>query len=156
MCYRGQGIGATGKQFMERHYDKSAEKHFHCATVPTTDKVLTVLYTDVNYIKTLVHKGFKTRMGIGGSLSLFTPERSGELLLPARHCLAESAKDDYCPKEDRHVIIWENKRDDDNEYFDNIVGAVAGLFKLGVAMKGNAKRKRKQIDLQEYVDDQEG
>jgi len=155
MCYRGQGIRAKEKQFMDRHYEKHAEKHFHCATVPTTDRTLTVLYTDVNYFKTLWHKGIKSRPDIGASISLYAPERHSEHLLLAKHCLVEVPQEDYNEKEDRRVIYWENPREEDNEYFDNFVGCLAGLFKLGCEMRGR-KRKQGTYSIRDYIEKQKG
>lgn len=155
MCYRGQGIRAKDKPFMDRHYEKHAEKHFHCATVPTTDRTLTVLYSDVNYFKTMFHKGIKSRPDIGASISLFTPERQSEHLLLAKHCVVETPQEDYFEKEDRRVIFWENPREEDNEYFDNIVGCLAGLFKLGCEMRGK-KKKQGTYSIRDYLEKQKG
>lgn len=153
MCYRGQGIRAKDKPFMDRHYEKHAEKHFHCATVPTTDRTLTVLYADVNYFKTQFHKGIKSRPDIGGSISLYTPDRQSEHLLLAKHCLAEIPQEDYYDKEDRRVIFWENPKEEDNEYFDNFVGCLAGLFKLGCELRGR-KRKQGTYSIKDYIERQ--
>lgn len=152
LCCRGQGIKARDKPFMQRNYEKHAEKHFHCATVPTLDRVLQALYVDVNYFKTILHKGFKTRLGLGGSISLFTPESSGGHLLYGKQNLVEKVSDDYYDKEDRHVLIWENTRDEDNEFFDNSVGCLAGFMKLGIQMKGTKKKILESFDIQDYVD----
>ena len=153
MCYRGQGIGAKDKQFMDRHYEKHAEKHFHCATVPTTDRTLTVLYSDVNYFKTQFHKGIKSRADIGGSISLYSPERQSEHLLLAKHCLAETPEEDFFEKEDRRVICWKNVKEEDNEYFDNFVGCLAGLFKLGCEIRGK-KKKQGTYSIKDYIQKQ--
>lgn len=150
-CARGQGIGAKGKQFMERHYEKHAEKHFHCATVPTTDRTLTAVYMDVNYFKTLFHKGIKTRLGLGGSISTFTPERSGMHLMYGTHCSVEVPTDDYSEDDNRHVITWSNPKKEDNEYFDNAVGCIAGLFKLGCEIRGQKRSGNKSYDIGEYL-----
>lgn len=151
MCAKGQGIGAKRKQFMERNYQNHAEKHWHCATVPTFDRTLTVLYIDVNYFKTQLHRGFKTRLGLGGSISLFDPDRTGEHLLYGRHCLAETAIDDHYEEEDRHIIIWSNDRDEDNEFFDNTVGCMAGFFKLGCEIRSGRKEKPSDYNIGEYL-----
>lgn len=153
MCYRGQGIKASDKPFMDRHYEKHSEKHFHCATVPTTDRTLTVLYADVNYFKTIYHKGIKSRGDIGGSVSLFTPERESGHLLYAKHSLAEIPEEDYFAKEDRRVIIWSNPKDEDNEWFDNTVGCLANLFKLGCQIRGK-KAKQGTYSIQDYINKQ--
>lgn len=154
-CYRGVGLQAKDKPFMERHYEKHAEKHFHCATVPTTDRTLTVLYVDTNHFKTMFHKGFKSRPDICGSLSLFTPENHSGHLLYAKHCLEEVPEEDYFEKEDRRLIIWRNPRDNDNEYFDNTVSAMAGLFKLGCEIKMH-KPKRGTYSIKDFIDKQKG
>lgn len=153
MCYRGQGLRAKDKPFMDRHYEKHAEKHFHCATVPTTDRTLTVLYSDVNYFKTIFHKGIKTRSDIGGSISFYRPERQSEHLLIAKHCLVEVPQEDYFEKEDRRVIFWQNPKEEDNEYFDNIVGCLAGLFKLGCEIRTRAK-KASTYSIQDFMNKQ--
>lgn len=153
MCYAGQGIGAKDRQFMDKHYEKGSVKHFHCASVPSTDKTLMVLYTDVNYFKSAFHKGIKTREGIGGSLSLFTPERAGGHLLYAKHCTVERPEEEHNEKENLTVIRWYNDRDEDNEYFDNTVGAMAGLFKLGCQLRSK-KRKSGTFSMQDYINQQ--
>jgi hypothetical protein len=152
-CYAGQGISAKTKQFMDRHYTKESEKHFHCATVPTDDRTLTVLYTDVNYFKTSFHKGIKTRPDICGSVSLFEHERPGGHMLFAKQCLVEVPEEDYNEKENLRVLIWSNPKDEDNEAFDNIVGCQAGLFKLGCEIR--MKREKKgTYNMQDYINSQ--
>ncbi|GIW60325.1 MAG: hypothetical protein KatS3mg087_1391 [Patescibacteria group bacterium] len=153
MCYRGQGIEAKDKPFMERHYEKHAEKHFHCATVPTTDRTLTVLYTDVNYFKSLVHKGFKSRYGITGSLSLFQAERESEHILFAQHCVSESPEETVNEKDKRTVIAWRDGNTD-NEYFDNVVGCYAMLFKLGCELRQQKKQSAQTYSIQEFIESQ--
>lgn len=152
-CYRGVGIAAKDKPFMERHYEKHAEKHFHCATVPTTDRTLTAVYSDVNYFKTMFHKGIKARPDIGSSVSLFLPERPSEHLLFAKHCIVEVPSSDYYEKEMRSTIIWEAIRRYDNEYFDNVVGTFSGLFKLGCEIRMK-KPKPKSYSIQDFLNDQ--
>lgn len=154
-CCRGVGLQAKDKPFMERHYEKHAEKHFHCATVPTTDRTLTVLYLDTNHFKTAFHKGIKSRGDICGSVSLFTPERQSGHLLYAKHCLEEVPEEDYFEKEDRRLIIWQNPRDADNEYFDNTCSALAGLFKLGCEIRMH-KPKRTTYSIKDFIDKQKG
>lgn len=152
-CYRGQGILAKHKPFMERHYGPATESHFHCATVPSRDRTLTVLYADVNHFKTMFHKGIKTRPDINNSFSFFTPEISSEMLLTAKHCIAETPEDDYHEPEDRHVTIWKNLKDDDNEYFDNCVGAIANLFKLGCEISTRQKPVKK-LSISDHINRQ--
>lgn len=154
-CYRGQGIRAKDKPFMERHYEKHAEKHFHCATVPTIDRTLTALYADVNHFKSMFHKGIKSRSDICGSISLFTPERMSGHLLYAKHCLEEAPVEDYYEKEERRIITWENPRDNDNEYFDNTIGCIAGLFKIGCEIRMH-RAKRGTYSIQDFINKQKG
>jgi len=99
------------------------------------------------------HQEVFTRSDIGGSISLFTPERQSEHLLLAKHCLAEIPQEDYFDKEDRRVIFWENPKEEDNEYFDNIVGCLAGLFKLGCEIRGK-KKKQGTYSIKDYIDKQ--
>jgi hypothetical protein len=149
-CYRGQGIQAKDKPFMDRNYQPPSIKHFHCATVPSTDRTLNVLYSDVNYFKTQFHKGIKTRLGLAGSFSLFSTERIGEHLIAAQQCVEEVCLEDVYDKESRTVIIWDNPKKADNEFFDNFVGAMAGLFKVGCELR--ARGKKGSFDIQDYVD----
>ena len=151
-CYRGTGIRAKDKPFMDRHYGSDCTKHFHCATVPTTDRVLTALYADVNFFKVLVHRGFNTRDGMPGSISMFNVDRTGEHLLFAKHIMAETPTEDFFEKENRRVTVWSHPRGD-NEWFDNLVGCCANLFKLGVEMR--AKRaKAGTFSMKDYIDAQ--
>lgn len=153
MCFAGQGISAQTKQFMDRHYGKESEKHFHCATVPTDDRTMTVLYTDVNYFKTAFHKGIKSRPDICGSLSLFTHERPSGHMMYAKHCITEVPEEDYNEKENLRVLVWSNPKDEDNEFFDNTVGAMAALFKLGCEIRMK-RAKKGTYNMQEYIDKQ--
>lgn len=154
VCYRGQGLGAKDKAFMDRNYSKGTQKHFHCATVPSRDRTLSVLYADVNYFKTLFHRGIKTRLGLPGSLSLYTPERMGQHMLFGRHGVAENPVEDYNEKDGRRVTTWIlPTKGQDNEYFDNTVGGMAGLFKLGCDLR--ARRAPKQeFNIQDYINNQ--
>jgi hypothetical protein len=150
-CYAGQGVTAKDKPFMDRHYGNTCQLHFHCATTPTTDRIGTVLYTDVNYFKSLAHKGWLTREGISGSLSLFSPETSATHLLYAKQCVAETPAEDVDEKSDRRVIIWKDPPGGhDNEYFDNTVGCLAALFKAGCEMN-NRRKPKGTYDIQDYV-----
>jgi hypothetical protein len=148
-CYRGQGIDAKRKQFMDRHYGPDCQKHFHCATTPTNDKLLMVLYTDVNFWKTRIHRGIKTRPGITGSIDLFETEKGESHLLLARHWISETPTEDYYPAEDRRVIVWSSPKGD-NEYFDNGVGCLANFMKLGCKLRAK-RHKSGTYNIQDYV-----
>jgi hypothetical protein len=153
-CYRGQGLGAKDKPFMDRHYTKGSQKHFHCATVPSRDRTLKVLYSDVNYFKTEFHRGVRIRAGLPGSFSVYRPERIGQHLLLGRHCVAEEPREDVDEKLKTRVITWTKpSKSADNEFFDNIVGTFGGLFKLGCEKRAKAK-KRGTFSMQEYMDQQ--
>jgi len=153
-CYRGQGLGAKDKPFMDRHYTKGSQKHFHCATVPSRDRTLKVVYSDVNYFKTEFHRGVRIKSGLPGSFSMFRPERVGQHLLAARQCVSEDPIDDVDDKQKTRVIIWrKTTKASDNEYFDNFVGTFAGLFKLGCEKRAK-QRKKGTFSMQDYIDQQ--
>jgi len=154
VCYRGQGLGAKDKPFMDRNYHKGAQKHHHCATVPSRDRTLRVLYSDVNYFKTLFHRGIKTRLGLPGCLSLYTPERMGQHMLFGRHGVAEDPHEEYDEKSGRRITTWRlPTKGNDNEFLDNTCGCFAGLFKLGCDLRAR-RGPKKEFNMQDYINKQ--
>jgi len=138
---------------MDRSYTRGSQKHFHCATIPSYDRVTSILYVDTNFFKTQLHKGILTRPGITGSVTLFTPEKIGQHLLFARHLVEEVVIEDINEKEDRRVLTWVNEKNRDTEFFDNTTNAMAGLFKLGCELRSRNK-KRGTYSIQDYIDGQ--
>jgi len=149
-CARGQGLTARVKEFGQRHYGPDCIVYHHCALVPTIDRQGTALYMDVNYFKTMFHKGIKARSGIIRSISLFQPSPGKSHLQFANHCTAESPFEDRNEAEGRSVIIWSPPKGD-NEYFDNAVGCLANFMKLGVKLTTSDNKPKKKMDMQEYM-----
>ena len=154
-CARGQGLTAQVKEFGQRHYSPDCLVFHHCALVPTIDRQMMALYMDVNYFKTQVHKGFKARQGIINSIDLFQPRTNETHLLYAEHCVAESPAEDHSEKDGRTVIIWSPPKGD-NEYFDNTVGCLANLMRLGCKLSSNQLLKKKKMNMQDYMKQQRG
>jgi hypothetical protein len=147
---RGQGLTARVKEFGQRHYGPDCIVYHHCALVPSLDRQLMALYMDVNYFKTMFHKGIKSRSGIIRSIDLFVPAPGESHLLFGQHCVTESPFEDRNEAEGRSVIIW-SPATNDNEYFDNSVGCLANLMKLGVKLSTSDNKPKKKMDMQEYM-----
>lgn len=151
--YGGVGIKAKTKPFMNRHYGPDCQMHFHCATLPTFDKTLPYLQSDVNFFKTLVHRGIKKGEGENGSLDLFQPQGQDNHLMIARHWTAETPMEDTAVDEGRTIIVW-SKPKGDNEWFDNVVGCFANLMKLGCKMTERKNKSKRSYSMQDYIDNQ--
>jgi hypothetical protein len=152
IAVQGLFYGHKDIPMMEMKGNADRDLHYHCYTSPSTDKTVSVLRVDTNHIKTLVHRGFNTPPGDLGSYRLYKPEVYGELNLIAHHCNAEFPTLMMNPKEERFVIEWEQYRDRDNEFFDNIVGGTALLFKLGVTLR--KIRAKTTTDISDYINQQ--
>jgi hypothetical protein len=158
--YRSMLIGTQGlkvkkeeKPFDERPLSPQISRHKFCYTDVEVDRAFFKLVMDVNSLKTLIHKGFKARIGMPSSLSIF---QHGELESPFlfhSHCLAESPHIEYNEKEDRTIIAWDHTETNDNEHFDNSVGCLALLFKRGCVIENTAPVYVKQ-NVQEFFDSQ--
>jgi len=131
---QGLFYGVKDKPLMEQS-DTSRDLHFHCYTAPGSDKVTPCLRMDVNNIKTLVHRSFIAAKGTIGSSTIFLPEEGLNHMLYNQHLQAEDPTQLVNEKDERVVVEWHNKRDNDNEYFDNTVGGFALLFKLGRSLQ---------------------
>lgn len=151
--YSGVGIKAKMKPFMNRHYGPDCQVHFHCATIPTFDKTLPLLQSDVNFFKTAVHRGIKAKDGSLSSLNLYKPTGTDNHLLLAKHFLSETPTEDTAIDEGRTIVIWSEARGD-NEWFDNTVGCFANLMKLGCKMSEKKARSRSTYSIQDYIDKQ--
>ncbi len=149
LAARGLGISAKDKPFEERRHPEENTKHYHSYTQPSGDRITFEIFADVNYFKTMIHTGFKTRRGLPGACHLYHPERNGEHMLFGTHLNNEDPNPDYYEKEDRTVIVWGNRRDRDNEFLDNMVGCYALLFKRGCTMK--TKKSKSSYDIQEFI-----
>lgn len=152
-CARGQGLSAKVRQFDEKKYGADCIVYHHCALLPTIDRQLMALYMDVNYFKTMVHKGFKSRQGIIGSIELFHNDHMSNHVQFARHVVSESPMEDKDDTKGITVIIWSPPKGD-NEYFDNIVGCCANFMKLGVKLSSNELKQNTTFDMQEYINAQ--
>jgi hypothetical protein len=148
---RGFGFDEKNVNLEEKKFAPTTIKAKHSFTVPT-DTGQMVTYMDINVLKTIVHRGFKTRYGLPGSLSLHPEKWPGQHLLLAQHCNAELPIKKYNEKEDREVTVWEMvPGSPDNEYFDNIVGSIAGLYYLGCEM---SKRIVQKMNMQDFINKQ--
>lgn len=151
---RGQGLTANVKEFGQRHYGPDCMVFHHCALVPTLDRQGMILYADVNYFKTMFHKGIKSRSGIIRSIDLYNPPQGSSHLQFAQHCTSESPFEDRNELEGRTVIIWTPPKGD-NEYFDNAVGCLANFMKLGCKLSSSDVKPEKKMDIQDYLNQQQ-
>ena len=150
-CARGQGLTARVKEFGQRHYGPDTMVYHHCALVPTLDRQGMALYMDVNYFKTMLHKGVKAREGITRSINIFNPSPGESHLMLAQHWCSESPFEDRNEADGRNVIIWTPPKGD-NEFLDNAVGCLANFMKLGVKLTSTENKPIKKMDMQEYMD----
>lgn len=149
---QGLYFGHKDRPLMELTNSPDREIHYHCYTSPSSDKTISILRMDINHLKTLVHRGFLTTPGDMGSYRLYKPTEYGEHNLLAQHCNAEYPTQHVNIKEERVVLEWEQYRERDNEYFDNLVGATAMLFKLGVSRR--KKHEKQTTNIQDYLNEQ--
>ena len=152
-CAKGMGLSARVKEFGQKHYGPDCLVFHHCALVPTLDRAMMALYMDVNYFKTMLHKGFKARPGIANSIDLFLPGTNETHLQYAEHIISESPTEDRNEADGRTVIVWSPPKGD-NEYFDNSVGCLANFMRLGCKLSSNQLKGTKKIDMQEYMNKQ--
>lgn len=152
----GTGIVAKDRPMMEKNYGTGCMKYHHCVNLPHRGYNMMNMMMDVNYFKKRVHDGFKTRVGWPGAISLFPESRLGEHDVFIRHiCKSEEVEKDYYEKEDRTVYVFQQVRGQDNEFFDNLVGCLAGFCRLGAKFRQQERKKKKPIDMDKYLNDQE-
>lgn len=152
--YSGIGLKAKSKPFMSRHYGTDCQVHFHCATIPTFDRLLPLLHTDVNFFKTLLHRGVKKGKGEIGSVDIFEPDKGTNHLLLAKHWTSETPTEDKDVDSGNTIIVWSGNRGD-NEWFDNATGCLANLQKLGVKRsEARANRSKRTYSMQDYINNQ--
>jgi hypothetical protein len=126
--------------------------HYHCYTGISTDRTVPVLKIDVNSLKTLVHRGFIARPGTIGSIKLFLPESPGQHYWFAQQLCNEDPDIRINTKEGRIVTCWEQIANQENEGLDNLVGAIALLFKTGCSLK--LKLESQATDMSDYINQQ--
>lgn len=147
---KGYGFNEKSWSLEEKKFAPTTIKTKHCFTVPTETNQM-VTYMDVNTLKTIIHRGFRTRYGLPGSISLFQENEAGQHMLFAQHINAEVPRKKYNEKEDREIVVWEEIPRADNEHFDNAVGACAGLFYLGCEL---GKKQKAVLDMQAFMNSQ--
>ncbi len=149
---QGLYFGHKDKPLMELGSNTDRDIHYHCYTAPSSDRTISVLRIDTNHLKTLAHRGFLTTPGDMGSIRLWKQTEYGEHNLFAMHMNAEFPTQQVNLKEERVIIEWTQYRDRDNEYFDNLVGCLAMLFKLGVTRR--QKKEVSKTDIHDYINQQ--
>lgn len=145
---QGKYYGHRERPMMEEAGVSGRDQHYHCYTAPSTDHSVLMVRVDVNWIKTFIHRGFNARSGTIGSYTLYQPTDVNEHYLFANHCNGEFPTLHTNLKEERVIVEWTQYRGKDNEYFDNIVGATALLFKCGCTLK--LKKEIKYKDINEF------
>jgi len=151
----GHRIKPGQKTFEEKSYSGGAIKFFSGICMPTSDQTMMEINYDNDIFKTQVHLGFKKEVGVSGSLSLFqdkTTTNPHNLL--ARHCRSERPKLEEDPKTERSKIQWHEVAGQENEYFDNLTGSLAGLAYLNVKFETNTSIIECPVDIQKFMEDQ--
>lgn len=148
----GMYIDVTDKTIDERNFQAGADKYHQCVEIPNRDRTLRVLHIDTNYMKTEVHKGWKTRTGLPGAITLWKPDHTNQHLTIGEHCNAEIPVKQEDEETKRTRIIWKEKSHQaDNDYFDNLVAILAGFSKLGCKFRQEAKPPSAPLDMQEWM-----
>lgn len=152
MPHIGLSVKAADRPIAIRSYGEGCEVHHECVTIPVKHGGQLALHSNINYMKTEIHKGFLARQGLPGSIQMFKEEYVNQHDFFAEHLWAEKPKEDFYEKEKRVCIVWEQENDD-NEYFDNLVGCFAGFLKLGCVLR-RKKSKARVIDMQDFINQQ--
>ena len=152
-CY-GKGYLAKDVPIEEKKWAPTTIKYHRAIAYPNKSYNTMEMQFDTNYFKRKVHDGWKIRPGYPGSIEIFPPEYVGQHVVLHKHMLAEEPRRDYFEKEDREVFIFEQTSGQDNEFFDNLVGCLAGLCRLGANFKQQKSVPKKSINMQEYIDKQ--
>lgn len=102
-----------------------------------------VLYTDVSFMKTTLHKGFKTRIGMPGCVTLYKAMYPEEHRLLVNHCTLEDPEIDTDPKNPKKTkIIWKTPiKQPNNDFFDNLTGCLAGLAALDCSFSTESEKE---------------
>lgn len=129
----GASVRARDIPINDRIQSNAVERHFYCSTLPARDHSGHILYVDVNFFKTQVHKGWMTRTGATGSINMYIPNYNGEHEFFLESQLREIPEKDFYEKEQRSVIVWNtDKSTVENEFFDNLTGCLGLFAKRGV------------------------
>lgn len=153
-----QGIGVRAKDipFSERKIPDAvtAGHHFQLYPTPGTKGQQRYMRNDVYYWKTQVHKLFNSVHAPGeASLNLYRATPSVHRML-AEHCNGQRVDRIIHDETGREIDEWTDYPNrPDVDYFDNLVGAFAGLSLLGcdipksgtVAAPVVTKKKRRRI-----------
>ncbi len=153
-CY-GKGYLAKDVPMMEKTYRPTTTVYHHAIAYYSKSWNVTEMMMDINYFKKKIHEGWKARLGTPGSITIYkTPENhKTQHMILHRHMLAENPIWDYFDKEDRGHYLWEQERGHDNEFFDNLVGCMAMLCKLGAKFNEQVSIAKpvKKMDMQDYM-----
>lgn len=129
----GASVRARDVPINDRIQSNAIERHFYCSTLPARDHSGHILYVDVNFFKTQVHKGWMTRTGATGSINMYIPNYTGEHEFFFESQLREVPEKDFYEKEQRTVVVWNtDKASVENEFFDNLTGCLALFSKCNV------------------------
>lgn len=146
---RGVGINAKDKTIEERNFSETHTKYHHAILLPTPDRTMFMYMVDVNYFKCRVHIAFSHEPEQAGSLSLFLPEFDQQHVMVAEHSTGEIPSWDVDPKTDKRVVVWEQINE--NEYFDNLVGGLAGLALNNVTFDIEKGTEQTFYDINDYL-----
>jgi len=145
----GQGVNAKDKPMSSRTYSKACRVHHYCVTIPSPTSRQEALHSDINFFKTKIHDGFRLRLGLPGSISVFKEEYKEQHQILADHLWSERPREDYFEKEKRKKVLW-SEAEADNELLDNLVGCCAGLMSMGVIIQNTVKQTNQVFDMEDY------
>ena len=146
----GYGIGAkkTPMSKKKTNEDNGEKKGFGWFLGKANAGIQT-LETDVNVLKTFVHRRFATPLGQSGSFSMFKESFEHENRLSAMHYSSEFRTTLKGPHGE--VDEWDNKPGNpDNDKFDCLVGCTAIASFTGTEMVGAENEKEKKKPRQEF------
>lgn len=152
--YPTQGLSykAKDRPLALQKFGDAAQKFNHCVLTPAGDNMLLRLTMDVNYFKTQIHVLFSRETNTVGSMCLFKEESNRQHIPFAMHCNAELPFIDIDPKSGYQLTIWELRPGTvDNEFFDTLVGCLAGFAMCRVDFTFKSTKEVKAVDIKEYL-----
>jgi hypothetical protein len=124
----GEGILARDRPMSERAKGKGDEYFNYCMITHAYQRNQLDLRVDTNWYKDFVHRGLRTPPYQPDSITFF----DGDHIEVSNHIHTEKPDENKCEKSGRVRNQWKHiKRNQPNEYFDNIIGCIALLNSQG-------------------------
>jgi hypothetical protein len=128
------GVGVTAKQTPMRHWGvpgKSMRIGHHWIEEKLMKRIYRTTKGDVNYWKSSAHESFSLRSGERGSITFWGSNPEAHRMV-SEHMTAEKAV--LVEANSRKVNEWSNPFNQDNHWFDCLVGCMVAASTLGIKM----------------------